>query len=307
MKDIQPRIIFMGSPDFAVPALKMLAGKYPIVGVVTQPDRPAGRGRMLSAPAVKVAALDLGLPILQTGKISHPEVFQHLSNWNPDVIIVAAFGQILRQDVLRLAPFGCVNIHASLLPRWRGAAPIQACILAGDVRTGVSIMKLDAGVDTGPIISQSSIAIDPQDTGGILLEKLATLGGELLVDTLPGYLNGKIRPQPQDAAHASYAPMLKKEDGLLDFCQPAEILARRIRAFNPWPGTYFLMKELPIKVNAAHNQAGGSQPGRRSIIDGKPAISTSDGTLVLDEVQPSGRRNMPGKSFLRGARNWLDS
>jgi methionyl-tRNA formyltransferase len=306
MKDSQTRIIFMGSPDFAVPALNLLAGKYMIVGVVTQPDRPAGRGRVMQAPPVKAAALELGLPVLQTEKIRQPEVYQQLSNWKPDVIIVAAFGQILRQDVLDLAPFGCVNIHASLLPRWRGAAPIQACILSGDVQTGISIMKLDAGVDTGPILSQRAIPIELQDTGGMLFEKLASLGGGLLMDTLPGYLNGIIKPQPQDAKQATYAPMLKKEDGLLDFLQPAENLARRVRAFNPWPGTYFLMNELPLKVHAAHSRAGESSPGKRSIIDGNPAISTCDGMLVLDEVQPSGKRSMPGKAFLSGARDWLD-
>jgi len=306
MKGNQTRIIFMGSPDFAVPALRLLAGKYPVVGVVTQPDRPAGRGRTLVAPPVKVAALELGLPVLQTEKIRQTEAFQQLMSWKPDVIVVAAFGQILRQDVLDLAPFGCVNIHASLLPRWRGAAPIQACILAGDAETGISIMKLDAGVDTGPVLSQRSIAIDPEDTGGSLFDKLAILGGELLMDTLPDYLDGIIKPQPQDAEQSTYAPMLKKEDGLLNLSQPAEILARRVRAFNPWPGTYFLIKESTLKVHAAHSQAGESLPGKRSIIDGKPAISTSDGMLVLDEVQPSGKRSMPGKAYLSGARDWLD-
>jgi methionyl-tRNA formyltransferase len=302
----QIRIAFMGSPDFAVPALKLLAGAYPVVGVVTQPDRPAGRGRALLPPPVKVAALELGLPLLQPEKIRQPEVFQRLSDWNPDVIVVAAFGQILRQNVLDLAPFGCINIHASLLPRWRGAAPIQACILAGDVETGVTIMKLDAGLDTGPSLSQRAIPIEPEDTGGRLFDKLAALGGELLMDTLPDYLSGKIVPQPQDNNRATYAPMLKKEDGLLDLSQPAETLARRVRAFNPWPGTYFLMNELPLKVHAAHSQPGSSQAGKRSVINGKPAISTAAGLLVLDEVQPPGRKSMPGKAFLAGARDWLD-
>ena len=306
MNGHQTRIIFMGSPDFAVPALKLLAGKYPVVGVVTQPDRPAGRGRTLLAPPVKVAALELGLPVLQAEKIRQPEVVNQLANWKPDVIIVAAFGQILRQDVLDLAPFGCINIHASLLPRWRGAAPIQACILAGDTETGISIMKLDAGVDTGPVISQRSIGIDPEDTGGSLFEKLAAMGGKVLMDTLPDYLSGAIQPQPQDGEKSTYAPMLKKEDGLLDLSQPAEILARRVRAFNPWPGTYYLMNETILKIHAAHSHAGESHPGKRSIMDGKPALSTCDGVLVLDEVQPSGKRSMPGKAFLSGARDWLD-
>jgi methionyl-tRNA formyltransferase len=302
----QTRIVFMGSPDFAVPALRLLAANYPVVGVVTQPDRPAGRGRTLLAPPVKVAALEMGLPVLQTEKIRQPEVFQQLANMKPDVIIVAAFGQILRQDVLDLAPFGCVNIHASLLPRWRGAALIQACILAGDPETGLTIMKLDAGVAIGPVISQRCIAIGLEDTGGSLFEKLASLGGEVLMDTLPDYLSGKIKPQPQNGEKSTYAPMLKKEDGLLDPSQPAEILARRVRAFNPWPGTYFFVNENLLKVHAAHSQAGEFIPGKRSIVDGKPALSTSEGMLVLDEVQAPGKRSMPGKVYLSGARYWLD-
>jgi methionyl-tRNA formyltransferase len=300
------RILFMGSPDFAVPALKRLALTYPIVGVVTQPDRPAGRGRELSSPPVKVAALELGLPVIQPEKLSQPGVFQQLSDWRPEVIVVAAFGQILRQNVLDLAPFGCINIHASLLPRWRGPAPIQACLLAGDPETGVTIMKLDAGVDTGPSLNQRAIPILPEDTGGSLFDKLALLGGELLLDTLPGYLDGTILPQAQDDSRATYAKMIQKEDGLLDFSQPAENLAFRVRAFNPWPGTYFQVNGQNLKVLAAHAEQGSSQPGLRSLWNGKPAVSTSQGLLVLDEVQPPGRRSMPGKAFLAGARDWLE-
>jgi methionyl-tRNA formyltransferase len=299
------RFVFMGSPDFAVPALKLLASAYSIVGVVTQPDRPAGRGRELSAPSVKQAALELGLPVIQPEKMRQPEVFQQLSDWHPDVIMVAAFGQILRQDVLNLAPFGCLNIHASLLPRWRGAAPIQACILAGDTVTGVTIMKLDAGVDTGPTLSQKAIPILPEDTGGSLFDKLSLLGGELLLDTLPDYLSGKLVLQSQDDSQATYARMIKKEDGLLDFDQPAHSLAFRVRAFQPWPGTYFSLNGAILKVLAAHVEPGESQPGQRSILNGKPAVSTSAGLLVLDEVQPPGRRSMPGKAYLAGARDWV--
>jgi methionyl-tRNA formyltransferase len=307
MNEFSKHIVFMGSPDFAVPALRSLAEKYPVVGVVTQPDRPAGRGRTMQAPPVKVAALDLGLAVLQPEKVRTPDVYQQLLNWKPDVIVVAAFGQILRQDVLDLAPFGCINIHASLLPRWRGAAPIQACILAGDEETGISIMKLDAGVDTGPILNQRTIAIGAEETGGSLFEKLAAMGGELLMNTLPGYLNGEIKPQAQDAERSTYAPMLKKEDGLLDLNQPAGMLARRVRAFNPWPGTYLMVNGTPLKVHVAHSLAGDARPGKRSIVDGKPAISTSDGMLVLDEVQPPGRKSMPGKAYLSGARDWLEN
>lgn len=304
MRKSQKRIVFMGSPDFAVPALTRLAENYPVVGVVTQPDRPAGRGRTLMAPPVKVKALELGLPLLQPEKLRQPEVFQQLSRWEPDVIVVAAFGMILRQEVLDLPPFGCINIHASLLPRWRGAAPIQAALLAGDTETGITIMKLDAGVDTGPVLAQKAIPIGNSDTGGSIFTKLAELGGDLLLETLPGYLSGRNLPQPQDESRATYAPMLKKEEGLLDFKDSAENLVRRVRAFNPWPGTYILINDAPLKVHAAHSEPGPSHPGKHSIFNGKPAISTSAGLLVLDEVQPSGRRPMTGKAFLAGARDW---
>jgi methionyl-tRNA formyltransferase len=305
MKKSKKRIVFMGSPDFAVPALKLLADKFSVVGVVTQPDRPAGRGRTLMAPPVKVIAQELGLPLLQPEKLRQPEVFQQLSRWEPDVIVVAAFGMILRKEVLDLPPFGCINIHASLLPRWRGAAPIQACLLAGDLETGITIMKLDAGVDTGPLLSQKAIPIGQQDTGGSLFNKLADLGGELLLETLPGYLSGDLVPQPQDESRATYAPMLKKEEGLLNFKESAESLVLRVRAFNPWPGAYTLLNDLPLKIQVAHSAAGPSRPGKRSVKNGFPAISTSAGLLVLDEVQPPGRKSMTGKAFLAGARDWL--
>jgi methionyl-tRNA formyltransferase len=282
MKRSQQRVVFMGSPDFAVPALKRLSARYQIVGVVTQPDRPAGRGRTLMAPPVKVAALDLGLPMLQPEKLRQPEVFQQLSRWKPDVIVVAAFGMILRQEVL-----------------------VQACILAGDEETGITIMKLDAGVDTGPVLNQKAIPILPKDTGGLLTDKLAALGAELLLDTLPGYLDGSVLPKPQQENQATYAPMLKKGEGLLDFNLPAEDLVRKVRAFDPWPGTYTLINEQPLKIHIAHFQAGPSNPGIRLVIDDKPAISTSAGLLVLDEVQPSGRKTMPGRAFLAGTRDWL--
>jgi methionyl-tRNA formyltransferase len=306
MQDPRARILFMGSPVFAVPALRFLAEYYSVVGVVTQPDRPAGRGRELAAPPVKLAASQLGLPLLQPETSRDPDVLAQLTAWRPDVILVAAFGMILRSNVLDLAPFGCLNIHASLLPRWRGAAPIQACLLAGDIESGVTIMKLDAGVDTGPLLSQRTIRLNEDETAGSLLPKLAELGTELLRDTLPGYLSGQTLPQPQDEILASYAPMLKKEDGWLDPTQSAENLARRVRAFNPWPGTYLLLNEQPFKVHAAHPEAGNFQPGQRITFKGKPAISTSTGLLVLDEVQPPGKRAMPGSAFLAGARDWTN-
>ena len=297
----------MGSPDFAVPALDALAQHYPIVGVVTQPDRPAGRGGLLKPPAVKQAAVRLGLPVMQPEKIRLPDAMQQLCEWAPDLIVVAAFGQILRPELLDLPKFGCINIHGSILPRGRGAAPIQAAILAGDARTGITIMKMDPGVDTGPILSQRSIPIVPEDTAGTLFAKLAPLGAALLIETLPRYLSGELQPQPQPAEGVTYAPMLKKEDGRLDLTQPAIALERRVRAFTPWPGAWLEWKGAPLKVLRARAAAGMPQgPEPRLTVAGLPALATRDGILILEEVQPAGKKPMPGNAFLAGAHGWED-
>ncbi len=298
------RIVFMGSPDFAVPALRALAAQYPICGVVTQPDRPSGRGMVLTPPPVKIAALELGLPVIQPEKVRAPESFQQLQDWAPDLIVVAAFGQILRQNLLDLPRYGCINIHASLLPRHRGAAPIQAAILSGDAETGITIMKMEAGLDTGPILSQRAIPIDAQDTGGSLFGKLAGMSGELLLETLPGYLAGQILPQPQPEQGVTYFGMIKKEDGLLDFYQPAIELERKIRAFWPWPGTYLHWNGAPLKIHRAHLGVGQAAVGERLALDGLPALGTAEGLIVFDELQPAGKKSMPGKAFLAGARDW---
>src|SRR5512142_279203 len=200
-----PRVVFMGSPEFATPILRGLAEKFQVVGVATQPDRPAGRGRQLTPPAVKVLAQELGLPLIQPPKLRAPEAMEQLRAWQPDLIVVAAFGQILRKDVLWLPRFGCINVHASLLPRWRGAAPIQAAILAGDEQTGVTIMQMDEGVDTGPTLAQQALPIGPDDTTGSLAGQLSALGEGLLLETLPGYLSGEIKPRPQKSEGATYA------------------------------------------------------------------------------------------------------
>jgi methionyl-tRNA formyltransferase len=295
----------MGSPDFAVPALEALARRYPLVGVVTQPDRPAGRGGSLHPPAVKVAALRLGIPVIQPEKLRLPEAMTQLQAWAPDLIVVAAFGQILRPAVLDLPRYGCINVHGSLLPRGRGAAPIQASILAGDQETGITIMKMDSGVDTGPILSQRALPIAPDDTGGSLFKKMAPLGAELLLETLPRYLSGEIVPRSQPEVGATYAPMLQKEDGLLDFTRPAIELERRVRAFNPWPGTWFDWHGAPLKVLRA-SVRGGKSPGvgYRLTVEGRPAVGTGGGILILEDVQPAGKKSMPGRAFLAGARDW---
>ncbi len=295
----------MGSPAFAMPVLKMLAAGYPVIGVVTQPDRPAGRGQVLTPPPVKGLANSLRIPIIQPARLKEQAAMDQLLAWQPDLIVVAAFGQILRQAVLDLPRMGCINVHASLLPRWRGAAPIQAAILNGDLETGVSIMKMDAGVDTGDVLAQRSLPVQDVDTAESLSEKLAVLGAGLLVETLPSYLNGEIIPQVQDETRATRAPMIKKEDGQLDFDLPAIILERKIRAFTPWPGSFFTWQGSPLKILKAHVAPdSASQPRTAGQIHKFPAVGTSDGWLVLDELQPSGKKAMTGDVFLRGARLW---
>jgi methionyl-tRNA formyltransferase len=298
------KIVFMGSPDFAVPTLRALVLHYNVIGVVTQPDRPSGRGRELKSPPIKLLAQELGLPIIQPEKLKQPDAMEQLRLWAPDLIVVAAFGQILRPDVLSLPPHGCLNVHASLLPRWRGAAPIQAAILNSDAETGITIMQMDKGVDTGAIISQRAIKIEDDDTAGSLFEKLSTLGADLLIETLPRYFSGELRPQPQNESQATYAPMLKKEEGLLDFTRSAEELARRVRAFNPWPGAYMEFDGAILKVHRAHSETGNESAGKKLIWRNQPAVAAGSGILILDEVQPAGKKSMNGKSFLSGARNW---
>ena len=300
------KVVFMGSPDFAVPTLRALAENFTVLGVITQPDRPAGRGRKLTAPPVNVLAHEMDLPTLQPQKLHQdPAALAQLNAWDPDLIVVAAFGQILKPEVLDLPAHGCLNVHGSLLPRWRGAAPLNAAILHGDTETGITIMKMDPGLDTGPMISKRSIPIGLEDTAGSLFGKMAELGAELLVDTIPAYLRGVLLPEPQDETLATYAPLLKKSDGELDFSQPAEYLARQVRAFNPWPGTYFQWSGTSLKVHAAHPVKKSSPGiGQRTVYQNSPALGTVDGLLVLDQIQPAGKKPMAGDDFLRGAKEW---
>ena len=297
----------MGSPDFSLPALRALADKYEVIGVVTQPDRASGRGRELKPPPVKLLAQELDIPSIQPEKLRQANAMEQLRVWNPDLIVVAAFGQILKKDVLFLPRFGSLNVHASLLPRWRGAAPINAAILHRDAETGVTIMKMDVGLDTGPILTQRSIPLTPNDTAGSVFDKLSHLGADLLIETLPDYLSGKIEPVPQSEEGMTYAPMLKKEEGQLDFTRPADELERRIRAFNPWPGAFMDFDGMLLKVHRAHVEAGEAAAGQRLIYREQPAVGARDGLLILDEVQPAGKKAMSGKSFLAGARHWKQS
>jgi methionyl-tRNA formyltransferase len=298
------RTVFMGSPDFAVPILHRLAGDYTMVGVVTQPDRQAGRGRKLTSPPIKTSAIELGIPVIQPNRIRDPEATQQLIDWAPDLIVVAAFGQILRPNILNMPRFGCINVHGSLLPRWRGASPIQAAILHGDKQTGVTIMKMDPGIDTGPQLSQRAMPILPDDTGETLGARMADLGANLLIETLPAYLAGDLHPQPQAENGATYAGMLKKEDGLLNFELPAEVLERQVRGLLPWPGAFMIWQNQPMKIHRAHWVESQAAPGKTRIHQGLPAVGCAMGLLVFDEVQPAGKNPLPGKVFLNGARTW---
>ncbi len=297
------RIVFMGTPDFAVPALEALAEAHQIVGVVTQPDRTSGRGRKLRESPVKQVALERGLPLFQPRTLRTPEALARLAEWEPEVIVVAAFGQILLQDVLDLPPHGCLNIHASLLPRWRGAAPVAAAILAGDEITGVTIMQMDVGLDTGPILAQREKSIRPDDTRATLGEQLSRLGAKLLVEMLPAYLAGDLLPRSQPEEGIAYAEQLRKKDGLLDWWRPAVELDRQMRAFTPWPGVFTFWRGQRLKVLEAvplPDWQGGAPPGCVVGLTDGVVIATGKGALRLENVQLAGKRAMAIEVFLYG-------
>ncbi len=299
------RVIFMGTPDFAVPSLLRLLEdpRFDLVGVVTQPDRPAGRGRTLTAPAVKQAAQRHAISVFQPETLRSSEAVQQLEAWMPDVIVVVAFGQILRSEVLDLPPSGCINVHASLLPRWRGAAPIQYAIRAGDSETGITIMKMDQGLDSGPIIFQEAVPIAADETGETLHDKLADLGAKLLPDTLDGYLRGTLIPTPQSEEGITLAPTLRKQDGEIDWTQPARLIDHHVRAYTPWPGTHTILNGETIKVIAGHvetDELGYPLPGTLVAVEGNLAVQTGVGHYVLDLIQPAGKKPMTGQSYLSG-------
>jgi methionyl-tRNA formyltransferase len=262
----------------------------------------------LQAGPVKQTADELGLPVIQPQKLREPEALARLQAWAPELIVVAAFGQMLRPDVLALPRYGCVNVHASLLPRHRGASPISAAIWAGDAQTGVTIMQMEAGLDTGPGLAARAELIPPQATTASLTERLADLGAQLLLETLPDYLAGKITPQPQDNTLATYAPQLKKEDGQLNFARPAAELERQVRACFSWPGAFAVWNGQPIKIlRAAVAETAPGEPGQVREDKRGPLVVCGAGGLVLGEVQPAGKKPMPGAAFARGAKDFVGS
>lgn len=299
------KILFMGSPEYAVPILKDLNDRYEITAVVTQPDQPVGRGKLIQAPAVKKFAESRGLKVMQPDKIRGEDFIRDLSELAPDAIIVAAYGKILPKTVLEFPRLGCINVHASLLPRWRGASPIYSAILNGDEKSGVTIMLMDEGIDTGSTLSKAEIQLTGQETTGSLTADLANLGADLLIRTLPEYFHGRIKPERQPESGATYSQLIKKEDGLLDFSQEAHSLERQIRACDPWPVAFFQWNGAPLRVwKAQVMDSRVFEPGQRGVVEKFPVIGTASYDLKLVQVQPAGKRVMSGTEFLNGARNW---
>ena len=296
------RIVFMGTPDFALPSLQALLDTQTVVGVVTQPDRPAGRGRRLTSSPVKRLAEAAGVPVLQPPSLRKPEAAAPLVAWAPDLIVVAAFGQILRPHVLDLPRYGCLNVHASLLPRWRGAAPIQHAILGGDQQTGITLMQMDVGLDTGPMFVSRALAIAPDETAATLHDRLAALGGDLLRDHLDEILSGDLLPEIQDESLATYAPRINKEDGAVDWTHPADALDRLVRAMTPWPGAFTQWGDRQLKVLAAQPVEAGvpGPPGLVHLVNGELTVACAAGALRLDALQLEGRRPMDAAAFLNG-------
>jgi methionyl-tRNA formyltransferase len=301
------KVIFMGTADLACASLKALLGwtGCRVIAVVTQPDKPRGRDLKLMPTAVKEAALAANVPVLQQVKSRDPQFVEQLRQLAPDLIVVAAFGQILPQALLDIPRFGCLNVHTSLLPRHRGAAPIQWAIAEGDAETGVTIMKMDAGLDTGPMISTATTPIRAEDDGQSLHDRLAAMGAELLVKTIPGFVSGKLSPRPQPAEGVTYARKITKDDGRIDWTLSAGKLWNRIRAFTPWPGAFTTLPDVAdrklLKVFLTSPEAASGEPGTVLRSDERGLlVACGQGGLLIGEVQREGGRRLKSAEFLRG-------
>ena len=298
------RVVFMGTPDFAVASLDaLITAGHDVVAVITQPDRPKGRGNKLAFPEVKTRALELNIPVYQPASVKDEDFLQLLQGYQPDVIVVVAFGRILPQAVLGLPPYGCVNVHGSLLPEYRGAAPIQRAVLDGRTETGVTTMRMDIGMDTGDMLLQAKLPITDEDTTGTMFDKLAALGGSLLIDTLTGLEQGSIVPEKQDDAKATHAARILKEDEMIDWKNDAQKIFCQVRGLAPAPGAYTLWGGERLKVWKArvNNKNTGKAPGTLVEI-GKDAllVQTGNGCLEVLELQPAGKKAMPAKAFCNG-------
>ena len=300
MTDRGLKVLFMGSPEFAVPSLRAVAGRHRVVAVVTQPDRPQGRGRKLAPPAVKVAAEDLGLPVVQPDKLRRRSVRERLTAFGADVFVVAAYGKILSRKLLAVPPMGCVNVHASVLPRLRGAAPIHWAVIRGEAESGITIMQMDEGMDTGPMLLQESIPLDPAETAGSLHDRLAPLGARLLLEALDGLVDGSVTPSPQPEA-GTLAPMLQKEDGVVDFSRPAREVDCHIRGMDPWPGAFTAFDKERLKLFVSSVEPGSGAPGEFLGIDRRGLlVACGDQAVRVAQLQMPGRKRMPTSALLAG-------
>lgn len=304
----------MGTPEFAVPSLEaLISNAYEVVAVYTQPDKEAGRGRHMASSPVKELALSRGLEVVQPETLKDRSVVENIAGLKPDLIVVAAYGRIIPAELLNLPEFGCINVHPSLLPLYRGSSPIAAAILQGDEVTGVTIMLMDKGMDTGPILTQKTVAISGEDTAGSLTARLAQVGAQLLVATLPQWLGGKITSQTQDESRASYTKVISKEDGQMDWHVTALELWRRVRAFDPWPGCYTWWQGKRLKISEAIPLPGGKLEEEGMVIalpQGAKAavgVETRDGILGLIRVQLEGKRAISAGEFMRGQRDFAGS
>ena len=295
------RVVFMGTPDFSVPALERIATEHEVVAVVTQKDKPKGRGMSVSYTPVKESALKLNIPVLQPDKVKEESFVDELKKLNPDVIVVIAFGQILSNDILTLPKYGCINVHASLLPKYRGAAPIQWAVIDGEEKSGVCTMKMDEGLDTGDIIDVDEITLDPKETGGSLFDKLAKLGGELILKTLQNLEFGKATFIKQDDSKSTYAKKMTKELGHIDFTKDAESIERLIRGLNPWPSAFTYLDGKVMKIWDADVVDAGGVPGT-VISEDKDSfvIATGSKALKVNELQLEGKKRMKASDFLNG-------
>jgi len=297
------RTVFMGTPDFALPALRTLVKLgVPVIAAFTQPDRPKGRGKALTPSPVKCLAGELDIPVFQPEKLRRPEVVEELKALAPDLIVVVAYGQILPQSVLDIPRFGCINVHASLLPRYRGAAPINKAVMEGATETGITTMSMNAGLDTGDMLVRKRLAIGFEETAGELHDRLAVLGGETLAETLQSLCRGELKPVAQDDSLSSYAPMLKKEDGRLDWSRPAVELHNLVRGLDPWPGAFCCLHGETLKIFRTFPEKGaGGKPGRVVSACGNGVkIACGEGLLLIRELQLAGKKRLPAAEFLKG-------
>ncbi len=299
------RVIFLGTPAFAaLPLRALVAAGHDVVGVVTQPDRPAGRSRTPQAPPVKQAAMDLGLLVIQPATLRDEAVVEQLRHLRPDVGVVAAYGEILRRNVLDIPPLGYLNVHPSLLPLYRGPTPVAAAILAGDDITGVSIIKLVRAMDAGPIVAQATVPLARDARAGALTDELFKIGAQVLVNVLPLYTDGTLQPQAQDDGQATYCKLLTKDDGRIDWTQPALAIERAVRAYDPWPGAWTTWQEQQLKIGTARVDAhwhGSAEPG--TVLEGTTLrVAAGSGALEIEALQPAGKRMLPASDWLRGQR-----